>query len=453
MQLANKSHYLYKFAEIREQKKLNPRHAEDEYNIKRLTNNIPPKLIEFMQSRKMYQVLYGGRSSAKTRTALAKLLIRALEKDNQTILCTREYQSSIATSTYAELKQIIYEEKLESLFTIKHDHISCYNGTKFIFKGLARDIMQIKSIPNISACFVEEAETITRDLWDVLDPTLRKDGCELFVLFNPREKQSATYQRWLEETIDEEDILRIEINYMDNPFNSALILKKIERMKEHDYARYEHIYLGKVLDISEDVIFKGRFKILDAQITLENNVYKYQGKQVPMLYGMDFGFSVDPAAMVELCFLDADTIYIHNEIYKTGLLPNNYIQTIEKDLGLKARQSFWYGDCARPDTIAQLKHDGLRIDGAPKGKGSIESGVEYLLSKNIVIHPRCTNFIYEMYNYKYKIDKNSGMITTDIIDAANHLVDSTRYALCRQIMASVRRDFKIASNPAMEMRM
>jgi len=410
--------------------------------IKELETEIPDKLIPFMQSRKMYQVLHGGRSSAKTRTALAKLLIRAAEKANQTILCTREFESSIQTSTYAELKQIIYEKELTHIFHIKHDRIECNNGTQFIFKGLARDIMQIKSIPNIDICLVEEAETIKRELWEVLNPTLRKDGCELIILFNPREKQSSTYQMWLEENIPQEDILRIEINYDENPYNSALILKKIAHMKEHDYQRYEHIYLGKVLDISEDVIFKGRFKILDMQLERIGDRFFYQNKQLGMLYGMDFGFSVDPAALIELCFIDKNTIYIHNEIYKTGLLPrnpkdseNNYVDRIRRDIGKYALHERWYADCSRPDSIAQLKQDGLRIEGAPKPKGSIESGIEYLLGKNIVIHPRCTNMIFEAYNYKYKKDKNSGTILSEIVDAHNHGWDAVRYALCNQIAA------------------
>lgn len=409
--------------------------------IKELKTEIPSKLIPFMSSRRMYQVLHGGRSSAKTRTALAKLLIRAVEKPNQTILCTREFQSSIATSTYAELKQIIYEKELTHIFHIKHDRIECNNGTQFIFKGLARDIMQIKSIPNIDICLVEEAETIKRELWEVLNPTLRKDGCELIILFNPREKQSSTYQMWLEENIPQEDILRIEINYDENPYNSSLILKKIAHMKEHDYQRYEHIYLGKVLDISEDVIFKGRFKILDMQIEKREKGFFYQGKQISPLYGLDFGFSIDPAAFVCLFFLDENTIYIHKEFYKTGILPNNYRAIIKKEFGEEGYNAYWWADSARPDTIAQLKFDGLKIDGAPKGKGSIESGLEYLLSKNIIIHPSCQNSIFEAYNYKYKKDKNSGIVTTEIIDSHNHIWDAIRYCLSRQIAASLQRPF------------
>lgn len=422
---------------LQDLKNNNQKSDETQQKLTKLETVIPPKLIPFMASRVMYQVLHGGRTSAKTRTALNKLLVCAYAKPNQTILCTREFQSSIATSTYAELKQIIYEEKLENIFKIKHDKIECVNGTQFIFKGLARDIMQIKSIPNIDICLVEEAETIRRDLWDVLDPTLRKAGCQLIVLFNPRERQSATYQRWLVEETSPEDILRIEINYDENPFNSELILKKIAHMKEHDYARYEHIYLGKVLDISEDVIFKSRFKILDMQVEYKDKKWIYNGQTIGMMYGMDFGFSVDPAAMMQLCFLDENTIYINDEIYQTGILPSNYLPMIKSKFCEHGLSSNWYADGARPDSIAQLRHEGLKVTAAAKGKGSVESGIEYLQSKNIIIHPRCTNMIFEAYNYKYKRDKNSGMILPEIIDKHNHGFDAIRYALCEQISASM----------------
>lgn len=404
---------------------------------------VPNKLIPFMQTRKMYQILYGGRSSSKTYTALIKLLLRALEKPNQTILCTREYQSSIKTSTYAELKKLIWSKRLEKLFTIKADSIICHNGTEFIFKGLAKDIAQIKSIPNISVCFVEEAETIGRDLWDTLDPTLRAEGCELIVVFNPRERLSATYQMWIDEERNPDHILRIEINYDENPFNSPLILEKIEHMKTHDYARYEHIYLGKVLDMSEDVIFKGKFKILDPKIEKEKAWWAYNGKSIGMLWGMDFGFSVDPAAMLQVCFLDKETIYIHKELYKTKIFPEDYLKEIEDIFGTEGINSKWMADCSRPDTIAQLKRYGLNCEGAKKGKGSVESGIEWLLGKSIIINPECKNMIFEAYNYRYKIDKNSETITREIVDKHNHAWDALRYALSKQITATDRRPYKI----------
>jgi phage terminase large subunit len=402
---------------------------------------IPAKGIEFFKTEKMYQVLVGGRTSGKTNMALKKLLKIALKQNLPGhIVCAREYQSSLATSTYAELKHMIYEDNLTHLFEVKYDHIVCKrNGLRFIFKGLARDIMQIKSIPNIVACYVEEAETIKRELWDILDPTLRTKGCQLIIAFNPREEQSATYQIWLVEKRPEEHIFRLEMYYYDNPFNSELVLQKIAWMKQNNYAQYEHIYLGKVISMSEDVIFKNRFKILDLGFEERNGFhYRTKNDRVYFLYGMDFGFSTDPAAMLEVCFPDADTIYIHNENYEHGLLPTKYIEAIKSKFGL-AVNAHWKGDESRPDTIAQLAYDGLNILGAPKGKGSVEAGIQYLLGKNIIVHPRCKNFIYECFNYKYKKDKNSGIITTDIIDANNHGWDALRYALCDHIAASLRK--------------
>lgn len=395
----------------------------------------PEKLTGFLQTTKPYQVLHGGRSSAKTYTALLKLMVRALSyAEPKIILCTRETQTSIQTSTYLDLKQIIDRYNLHAYFSIKFDKIVAHNGTEFLFKGLSRDINSIKSMPNIAACLVEEAETIGQPLWEVLDPTLRSKGVELIICFNPKDAQGYTYREFVASNHYGDDIYRQEINYYDNPFNSPDILKKIARMREHDYARYEHIYLGKVLDMSEDVIFKGKFKILDMGVEFNTQYWEHKKQRVMMLYGLDFGFSPDPAAFIELCFLDEDTIYFNREIYLNKLLPSKYIETIKEHMP-EAVKDLWAADNARNDSIAQLEFDGLNCEAAGKGKGSIESGLEYLQGKKLIIHPRCTNLIYEMYNYKHKIDKNSGKITPEIIDANNHLIDATRYALHRQIQA------------------
>ncbi len=383
---------------------------------------IPNKLIPFIASTKMYQVLYGGRSSAKSYTAVLKLIIRAMTKKTK-IVCTREFQSSIDTSTYAELRTLIYKHNLHDdtlpvYFIVKSKTIICSNGSEFIFKGLARDIMQIKSIPDIDIVFVEEAETINEYLWDVLDPTIRSEGCELIICFNPREETSATYKLWIKQDLGD-DVYRLEINYMDNPFNSSTILKKIERMRINDYAKYEHFYLGKVLDMSEDVIFKGRFEIKEMDIKRYPNHWMYEGRHIAPLYGMDFGFSTDPTAIVEVFILDENTIYINREIHQHKLLPSHYKETIKTEWPESLKSEF-KADNSRPDTIAQLIHYGLNVIGADKGKGSVEAGIEWLQGKKIYVNPNCSNAIYEFYNYRYKTDKNSGIILTDIIDANNH---------------------------------
>ncbi|RTK92965.1 MAG: PBSX family phage terminase large subunit [Neisseriaceae bacterium] len=371
-----------------------------------------------------YKVLYGGRSSGKTATIIRYLIIRAIERKTK-IICARELEGSINESTYAEIRDFIYDNNLQydrenknGLFYVGASTITCTNGSEFKFKGLRSGVLKLKSIPNIDICFIEEAETITNDVWEILIPTIRKEGSEIIVCFNPRDRESATYQRFIEAP-QRDNELRIEINYPDNPFNSQTILDEIAYLKEHDYARYEHVYLGKVLDMTEDVIFKGKTKILDMSLEHDGRTWRYENKAIEMFYGMDFGFSTDPAAMVELCFLDKKTIYINREIYETKLLPNKYMERI-KEVMPESKGKQWYADSARPDSIAQLAFDGLKVEGAEKFKGSIEAGLEYLQGFTIIINPACKNMIYEAHNYKYKTDKDSGKVTVDIIDANNH---------------------------------
>lgn len=230
------------------------------------------------------------------------------------------------------------------------------------------------------------------------------------------------------------------INYLDNELCPEIMIEEANALKEINYSLYEHIWLGVPLDITDDVIFKNRFKILELPIEYYDGKPFYDGKYLNCLYGLDFGFSVDPAAIPEIYQIDKNTIYINREIYENGLLPSKYIQKIKEIMpeAILHKQKFW-ADAARPDSIAQLKHDGLNCDAAPKQKGSVEAGIEYLQGLNIIINPSCTNTIYEFHNYKYKTDKLTGNITSDIIDANNHIIDAIRYALWQQIQAVKRR--------------
>lgn len=409
--------------------------------------NIPSKLKSMFSNKSRYIILYGGRASAKTYTICQYLLIYGMTS-SKTILITREYQSSIKDSTYSELKNIINKENLHDYYEIKHDTIvgkKDYNQyTKFIFKGLAKDINTIKSTADIDICFVEEAETIKAYDWDVLIPTVRKANSQIIIAFNPVEEQSDTYQRFV--INQKPNSLLIEMNYLDNPFLSQTALEEIEYMKQKDYAKYEHIYLGKPISMTEDVVFKGYFKIDNLNIIHNTRDFLYNINKVYPLYGLDFGFSTDPTAIIEIFLLDDDIIYINREIYEHKLLITKYAELIKQKMPEAINKRF-YCDSARPDSIAQLNHDGLTCEGATKSKGSIEAGIEYLKGKQIIVNPSCKNMIYELYNYKYKIDKNTSQITTDVIDANNHLIDALRYALYKQISEAKKPLSALYNNP------
>lgn len=392
-----------------------------------------------------YKILYGGRASGKSIAICYFLLTQAIQRKCK-VLCTREYQASIKESTYAVFKALIDKHDLYSYFTIKYDSILGVNGSEFIFKGLARDIYSIKSMYDLDYCFVEEAENIDANTWNVLIPTIREAGSEMLIAFNPKDKTSETYQRFVENTPT--NAIKIKINYNDiRSFLSKTILDEIENLRINNYSLYEHIYLGEPLDATEDVIFKGRFKIEERDIKQKRGMWEYKGKVVAPLYGIDFGFSTHPLAVVEVFLLDDDTLYISREIYETGLLITKLPARIGSVMPEATKDAF-SADSSSPDRIAQLNHEGIKCVGAPKGGsiGSVEAGIDWLLSKNIIIHPNCKNMIYEGYNYKYKIDKNSGKITREIIKENDHLWDAIRYACFKEISASMRRPMKINKN-------
>ena len=399
-----------------------------------------PKIRQMWRNDFTYCVLFGGRASGKT-IGIADYLIFEAMSGKKNILCTREYQSSIRDSTYAVLKRRIIEHGLEESFIVKHDGIECVNGSLFVFKGLRRDIYSIKSMDKVDICFIEEADTIRDSDWTVLLPTiLRNAGCQIIVAFNPVNEFGDTYTRFV--TGELKNALKIEINYPDNPFLSQEILDEIEILRVKDYSKYEHIYLGKPLTMTADVIFKGRFKVADIELQEINGRLWHDNKMMIPRFGMDFGFSVDPTAMIEAVMLDKNTLYIYNEIYETQLLPDAYVEKIKANMphGI-GNGSKWFCDNSRPDTIAQLKKWGLNAVGAEKGKGSVEAGIDYLLGLNIIIHPDCKNVIYEFYNYRYKKDKE-GNILREIIDANNHAMDAIRYMMSEDISTSGRKQIK-----------
>jgi len=401
---------------------------------------IPKRLLPIWKPMR-YKILYGGRASGKS-LAIAYFLLTQAMKRKCKILCTREYQSSIKDSTYAVFKALIDMHNLYDYFTVKHDSIVGANGSEFIFKGLARDIYSIKSMYDLDYCFVEEAENIDKNTWNVLIPTMREDGSEILIAFNPKDKQSETYQRFVDNT--PKNSIKIKINYNDiTNFLSQTILDEIEELRVNNYALYEHIYLGEPLDMTEDVIFKGCFKVENVNIEYNRGKWIKDKEFLTVEYGMDFGFSVDPAAMVECFMLDKNTIYIAREIYEHKLLPSDYKKKIEKHI---SEYKTWHCDNSRPDTIAELNKLGVKCISADKGKGSVESGIQWLQSKQIIINPSCTNTIYEFYNYRYKTDKKTGNITTDIIDKDNHAIDAIRYAFFKQINATKRKTLRINPN-------
>jgi len=337
------------------------------------------------------------------------------------ILCTREFQASIKESFHAELKAAIASEPwLEAHYDVGVDYLKGGNGTEFIFRGLRHSVNTIKSLAKIDLTIVEEAEDVPEFSWLALEATvLRNPGAELWPIWNPRLDGSPVDLRFRKKP--PADALIVELNWQDNPF----FPKGLDQLRRRDLERldpntYAHVWDGAYLTNSAAQVFAGKYRVQEFEPGSDWDG-PYQGG--------DFGFSQDPTAAIR-CWVKGDTLYISDEAGKTGLELDDTTTFITTRIDRFAEYVTRWDD-ARPESISHLKRHGLtRSIAVDKWKGSVEDGIAFLRSfREIIIHPRCVETIKEMRLYSYKVDRLSGDVLPDIVDAWNHYIDALRYAV------------------------
>ena len=231
-----------------------------------------PELKDFWRTRKPYKLLKGGRFSSKTQDAggMAAYLAR-----NYSIrfLCLRQFQNRIADSVYTVVKQKIQSAGWQDEFdigvsTIRHKT----TGSDFLFYGIARNIEEIKGTEDVDICWIEEGEGLTEDQWSIIDPTIRKENSETWILWNP-DLKSDFIQAKLPRLLGDDCIIK-HINYLQNPFLSDTARKKANRLKEADSEAYEHIYLGIPLSNDDAAVIKSTWieAAINAHITLDLDI-------------------------------------------------------------------------------------------------------------------------------------------------------------------------------------
>ena len=213
-----------------------------------------PVLRDFWAQPSRIKTLYGGRSSSKSWDAAANA-IRIADYCKVRFLCTRMFQNKIEESVYSLLKIQIerfgLQDRFEVLKTkIRHKH----TGSEFLFYGLARNIDEIKSLESIDICWCEEAHALTKEMWEILEPTVRKQGSEFWIIFNPKFITDFAYQRFVVSP-PPNSIVR-QINYPQNPFLSQTMLDVIESKRAEDPDDFEHIYLGVPRSDDDRVVIK-----------------------------------------------------------------------------------------------------------------------------------------------------------------------------------------------------
>lgn len=213
-----------------------------------------PALERFWRTPARTRVLYGGRAASKSWDAAGVAIIIAC-RSRARILCARQFQNRIEESVYTLIKRRISEFGLRDQFVIRSDRITHrHTGSEFVFFGLSRHIDEIKSMEGIDICWIEEAHNLSEDQWEILNPTLRKQGSQFWLTFNPRLATDFVYRYFILNT-PPRTIIR-KINYTENPFISQTILAEIAACRAASEDDYRHIYRGEPRADDENAVIK-----------------------------------------------------------------------------------------------------------------------------------------------------------------------------------------------------
>jgi len=369
-------------------------------------------------------VVYGGRGGGKTFNIVEYLIYQSFAMRDCYFLCAREIQKSLLASTYSVLDQQIKHLGLSKYFSLTREGIvNKVTGVKFIFRGLWRDPDSIKGIPNLKIIYIDEAANISNTSWNILPPTLtRNEGSKLICTFNPKFKSDVIYREFIENN-NRINSFVIEVSYRDNPVQlpDAFYLEA-QNLKDRDYEEYLHVYEGHCVTNSSSKVFK-------------HNVY-WKSEEFEEPYGMtprfglDLGFSLNHPTFGVRLYIQDRSIYITHEAVKCELDTDEMGKFLEDCLPDVKKYPI-YVDNSRPETVFALKKQDLKARSVEKGQGSVEDGIEFMKSHEMIyIHPRCVKLIDNFEKYVYKVDRG-GDVMRDIVKKDDDGIDAVRYALER----------------------
>lgn len=221
-----------------------------------------PERLQFLFEPSRYKVLYGGRGGAKSWGVARALLILGAEKPIR-ILCGRELQNSIKDSVHKLLSDQIEALGMQGFYEIQLASIRGINGTEFAFAGLKANVAQIKSFEGVDICWVEEAQTVSKSSWDVLIPTIRKEGSEIWVTFNPELEEDETYQRFVVNPPSNAKV--VNINWVDNPWFPEVLTLEKDALQSRDFAAYQHVWQGLCRRTVDGAIFGHQMMIAEGE--------------------------------------------------------------------------------------------------------------------------------------------------------------------------------------------
>lgn len=390
-----------------------------------------PKIVgkgykAFWNFKGRYRVVKGSRASKKSKTTAIWFIYNLMKYPGSNLLVIRKTYRTLKDSCYTDLQWAVDRLGVSHLWEFKLSPLEATykpTGQKILFRGLD-DPLKVTSItvPSGALCWgwIEEAYEISSESdFNTLDESIRGQmppglWKQWTITFNPWNEHHWLKKRFFDAD-PSPDILAITTNYMCNEWLDEADLRLFEVMKKNNPRRYDVAGLGN-WGIADGLVYENfREQAFDINEIGDSKT----------VCGLDFGYTNDPTAFF-VGFIDTRNkrLWVWDEMYKKALT-NQMIYEQICSMGYSKEKIV--GDSAEPKSIHELNRMGLRIQSAKKGRDSINAGIQFLQNYEIIIHPRCVNFLTEIQNYQWDCDKFGNKINQPI-DDFNHLMDAMRYA-------------------------
>lgn len=371
-----------------------------------------PLITKLQNAKTRFVISFGGAGSSKSYTQTQHEIIRCLQRKEK-LLVIRKVNTTLKDSVISLFTTILNNWGLTQLYTENKSlqYIQFANGSQILFKGLD-DPEKIKSIAGITRVWIEEASELTKDDFMQLNLRLRgADNLQMTLTFNPIDEEHWIRKHFFETPEIAEKTSIIKTTYKDNKFIDEAYKAELESYQHIDKNYYKIYALGEWGGITEGRIFP-IWEQIDQFPEIDGH-----------WYGLDFGFSNDPTAIVKTIYFK-ERIYLDEVMYRTGI-NNREIAKYLFETGYKGEPVIC--DSAEPKSVNELREFGINAIGADKRPGSIMAGIDFLKRNKVLVTKSSLNIIKENRYYQWKEDKN-GKFINQPKDWMNHQIDCIRYA-------------------------
>lgn len=375
-----------------------------------------------MEAAKKYKIicLEGGSRSSKTFSATQFFTIKAVQGDDFTVTIARDKFNWVKDTVLQDFKEVTSLYNINPTPNINRNRPEQnynINGSEFTFWGLDNPAKAHGKKQDWA--WINEVMDVNKDAFDQIE---MRTKIGLILDYNPIDDQ-----HWVFELQKRPDVCVIHSTMLDNPFNPPTVIAKIKSYEPTP----ENIAQGTADNYMWEVYGLGKKARLEGAVfTNWDIVDEVPGNADWKGLGLDFGYTNDPSALIEL-YLYNNEIYLNEIIYEPGLL-NSDIAKRMKQFEI-APTVLVMADSSEPKSIEEIRRYGFNIRGVEKGADSINFGIDIMKGYKIHISRNSINLEKEMRRYKWAEDRNGNLLKRNghgvPIDEYNHAIDAARYII------------------------